>query len=398
MQIFEENYAQSLAPTAPVPVETQDAVQGVLDEMAERKRDLLFSVLDAMPVALCMKDSDARRIFANAADLAMLGQPDLAAALGKNDLELLPDRLGETSYREDIEVLRTGQPVLRCEREQIGRAGESRHVLLTKLPLRDDAQKIIGLAEMVEDITEFKAIQAEFWQQQKMKSFAAMSSSVAHDFSNLLTPIIGLSEVLLFDAVSGSRQQQFLDKILASAYKAKTLLKQLRMFSHLHETQKLPVDLVATVKEVCDAQKTSLPPTVTLHTTYSVSSVVIQADAAHIFQMVSNLLTNALESIDSEGGKIVVAIDRVADVGEQAEPRQWLRLKISDTGQGMDEMALREIFEPFAGTRRSIGSGLGLAIVRGVVQNLGGTISVESEPGHGSTFTILLPPPETPSQ
>ncbi len=355
---------------------------------------LLRAALDAMPIAFHIKDTHARRIFANMADLALLGLQDASAVLGRTDCELLADVAGNASYLEDLDVLRTGQPVLQRKSEHVGCTGEHRCLLITKLPLHDSNRQIVGLIGVVEDVTEFESRQVEFWQKQKMKSFASMSSSVAHDFSNLLTPIIGLSEVLLTDASNGSRQQQFLDKILASAYKAKTLLKQLRMFSRLHETQKLPVDVVGTVTDVCNVHYASLPPAVTLHTTYSVPSAVIQADPNQIYQMISNLLDNALQAIGDGVGEIFVVVDQVADVDGQAEPRQWLRLKISDNGQGMDETALRDVFEPFAGARRTIGSGLGLAIVRGVVQNLGGAISVESELGHGSTFTILLPAPE----
>jgi signal transduction histidine kinase len=371
-------------------------VQDPLVGLAEYERTLLYAALDAMPVALHIKDVDACRIFANAADLKLIGQHDPGVVLGKSDLELLPDGLGAISYHEDLEVLRTGEPVLRREQEYVGQAGDHRQVLLSKLPLRDDGQRIIALAGVIEDITVYKALQVDLCQQQKMESFAAMSSSVAHDFGNLLSPIIGLGEVLLMEASGGSRQQQFLGKILNTAYKANTLLKQLRLFSRLHEAQIQPVDLVDTVTEACNVQRMSLAPTITLRTVCTLSSATIQADPIHLFQMVSNLLTNALQSIDAAEGEILVVVDQVADIGEQADPRQWLRLKVSDTGQAIDKEALQDLFEPFSGARRSIGSGLRLAIVRGVVQNLRGSISVDSKPGHGTTFTILLPAPEAP--
>lgn len=271
----------------------------------------------------------------------------------------------------------------------VNHRGEHRYILLSKTPLRNRNQEIIGLVGVAEDITERKRLQAQLWEAQRMESLGAVAATVAHDFYNLLTPIIGLSEVLLAEAPPDSRQRKYLEKILSASYKARNLLRQMQTFSRLQEADVRTVDLVAIVAEACDIHRSSLPPNIALHVHLEVAGVRLQADPTQLHQAIMNLLVNAQQAIGENAGEITVIVG--CDTAPSAYRQPQAYVKVRDTGHGMDAATRQRIFEPFFTTKRGSGSGLGLAIVQRVVRSLGGSIEVESEPGKGATFTIILP-------
>lgn len=355
----------------------------------EQERILLRTMIDALPLALYVKDKQARKIVTNAADLRFLGFEDPAEVLGKTDLDLFSDGCGYACYLEDLEVLRTGQPVIQREAEMVNHRGEHRYILLSKTPLRNRNQEIIGLVGVTEDITERKRLEAQLWEAQRMESLGAVAAIVAHDFYNLLTPIIGLSEVLFTEAPPDSRQRKYLEKILSASYKARNLLRQMQTFSRLQEADVRTVDLVAIVAEACDIHRSSLPPNIALHVHLEVAGVRLQADPTQLHQAIMNLLVNAQQAIGENAGEITVIVG--CDTAPSAYRQPQAYVKVRDTGHGMDAATRQRIFEPFFTTKRGSGSGLGLAIVQRVVRSLGGSIEVESEPGKGATFTLILP-------
>jgi signal transduction histidine kinase len=309
--------------------------------------------------------------------------------LGKTDLDLFNEGCGYACYLEDLEVLRTGQPVIQREAKMVNHRGEHRHILLSKTPLRNRNQEIIGLVGVTEDITERKRLEAQLWEAQRMESLGAVAAVVAHDFYNLLTPIIGLSEVLFAEAPPDSKQRKYLEKILSASYKARNLLRQMQTFSRLQEADARSVDLVAIVAEACDIHRSSLPPNIALRVHLEMTGAKLQADPTQLHQAIMNLLVNAQQAIGENVGEITVIVGCDADPSAYRQPQAYV--KVSDTGQGMDAATRQRIFEPFFTTKRGSGSGLGLAIVQRVVRSLGGSIEVESEPGKGATFTLILP-------
>uniref|UniRef100_A0A7C1FW67 histidine kinase n=1 Tax=Caldilinea aerophila TaxID=133453 RepID=A0A7C1FW67_9CHLR len=355
----------------------------------EEERILLRTVIDALPLALYVKDRQARKILTNSTDLLFLGVNDPAEVLGKTDLELFNDVCGYTCYLEDLEVLRTGQPVIQREAEMVNSRGEHRHILLSKTPLRNRNQEIIGLVGVTEDITERKRLETQLYEAQKMESLGAIAATVAHDFYNLLTPIIGLSEVLFAEAPPNSRQRKYLEQILSASYKARNLLKQMQTFSRLQEADARKVDLVNIVAEACDIHRSALPPHITLYVHLKLASATLHADPTQLHQAIMNLLVNAQQAIGESVGEITVIVGCEAAQSAYRQPHAYV--KVIDTGQGIDAATRKRIFEPFFTTKRGSGSGLGLAIVQRVVRSLGGSIEVESEPGKGATFTVILP-------
>lgn len=380
---------QSGNPVRMIGIQIDITEQKQIAASLEHERILLRTVIDALPLALYVKDAEARKVLTNVADLVFLDEPDPGKVLGKTDYELFPDESGQSCYREDLEVLRTGKPVIQRETEFTSKSGTRRQILLSKTPLRNRDQEIIGLVGITEDITELKRLEAQLWESRRLEAIGALTANIGHDFNNLLTPIIGLSEVLYADAAPDSHQRQYLSKILTAAYKAKDLLNQMRVFSRLHKAEVQSVNLLATVAEACDIQSALLPPTIKLNLTFAVSSATIEADPTQLYQMIMNLLINAHQAIEDKPGEISVIVNPLA--AAEDEPPHGVTLKVIDTGKGMDEATRERIFEPFFTTKRDSGGGLGLAIVHGVVQNLGGSISVESQLEQGSVFTVHLP-------
>lgn len=380
---------QSGKPVRMIGIQIDITEQKQIAASLEHERILLRTMIDALPLALYVKDAEARKVLTNITDLVFLDEPDPGKVLGKTDYDLFPDESGQTCYYEDLEVLRTGRPVIQRETEFTNQSGTRRRILLSKTPLRNRDQEIIGLVGITEDITELKRLEAQLWESRRLETIGALTSNIGHDFNNLLTPIIGLSEVLYANAAPDSPQRQYLSKILTAAYKAKDLLNQMRVFSRLHKAEVQSVNLLATVAEACDIQSALLPPTIKLNMTFAVSSAMIEADPTQLHQMIMNLLVNAHQAIEDKPGEISVIVTPLT--ATEGELSCGVTLKVIDTGQGMDEATKMRIFEPFFTTKRESGGGLGLAIVHGVVQNLGGSISVESQPEQGSVFTVHLP-------
>lgn len=254
------------------------------------------------------------------------------------------------------------------------------------------------------DLTGQKRMEEQLAQSQKMEAVGTLSGGIAHDFNNILSAILGYTELLQMEAPRGSRMEKDLGQILKAADRAKALVQQILTFSRQAKRVQQSLQMGSIVKEAMKMLRASLPATIDIQ--YRVlSDAHILADPTQVHQVVMNLCTNAALAMRAEGGCLEVTLDELRP-GEAEAPampagRQGscLRLTVRDTGCGMSPEVQQRIFEPFFTTRpQGEGTGLGLSVVHGIVKSLGGTISVHSEPGRGSTFHVLLPalPPGEP--
>jgi CheY-like chemotaxis protein len=210
--------------------------------------------------------------------------------------------------------------------------------------------------------------------------------------------MLGYTELACFKTEAGSPCSKELDQVLKAGGRAKKLVQQILSFSRQKEQEKRPILIAPIIKEAITLLRASLPATIQISQDVHSDAGAAVADSTEIHQLVMNLCTNAAHAMSESGGVLSVTLERVYLDEETAarivdlNPGSYLRLAVSDTGEGMNQETQSRIFDPFFTTKeRGEGTGMGLAVVHSIVKRHGGAISVYSEPGHGSTFRIYLP-------
>jgi two-component system cell cycle sensor histidine kinase/response regulator CckA len=229
-----------------------------------------------------------------------------------------------------------------------------------------------------------------------MDSIGQLAGGVAHDFNNILTAILGFSEILLDDAPAGSDSRLDLEAIQKAAQHGASLSRQLLAFSRRQMLDSKVLDL----GEVVHDFERMIGRVLGEHIRWSAHTDAdlwhVKADRGQLEQVLMNLAVNARDAMP-EGGTLTIetrnaTIARGTPDRSQAVPGAYVRFSVRDTGAGMDADTQARIFEPFFTTKApGRGTGLGLATVYGIVKQSGGVIDVESEPGQGSTFHVFLP-------
>jgi signal transduction histidine kinase len=246
------------------------------------------------------------------------------------------------------------------------------------------------------DVTELRALEAQFRHAQKLESLGKLAGGVAHDFNNLLTIIRGYSSQLL-ERTENTDDAYIGLEIQRAAERGAALTKQLLTFSRRQSAQMQLLDLNPIVAEDERMLRRLIGKKIELITELEPSLGLVCADAGHMHQVLLNLAVNARDAMPS-GGKLIIALSNV-DIGETrpgrlaaVEPGPYVRLTVGDNGVGMSADVQEHLFEPFFTTKEANeGTGLGLSTVYGIVRQSGGHITVETEPNKGTTFEILLP-------
>ena len=224
-----------------------------------------------------------------------------------------------------------------------------------------------------------RAAERRAQQLQKLEALGRMAGGVAHDFNNVMTVVVGMTELARQTAPRGDVQRGHLDQVLLAAERGRDLVKNLMAFARRQPTQPQRLDLAAAVQASLPLLRKLLKSSVTLST--DLQAAAIHADPMQVEQVLMNLVVNANDAMPQGGSlKLSCSVE---------EP--WARLEVADDGVGMDEEALSRLFEPFFSTKGEKGTGLGLATVDGIVQQLGGRIDVLSALSQGSRFILRLP-------
>jgi signal transduction histidine kinase/HAMP domain-containing protein/ActR/RegA family two-component response regulator len=252
----------------------------------------------------------------------------------------------------------------------------------------------------VEDITERLNLEGQLRQSQKMESVGQLAAGVAHDFNNMLTIIQGHSSALLAKPILPSDVLDPLQAIYFAAERAAGLTRQLLMFSRKNVIQPDLLDLREVVGNMTRMLGRLLGETIKLEFVPPSELPAMEGDTGMIEQVIMNLSVNARDAMP-RGGRLIISIDTVTidDDYERshadAHAGRFVRLRVTDTGIGMDAATLRRIFEPFFTTKDiGKGTGLGLATVYGIVKQHEGWLEVNSEPNKGATFDVFFPASE----
>ncbi|MBM3779255.1 MAG: PAS domain S-box protein [Acidimicrobiia bacterium] len=226
----------------------------------------------------------------------------------------------------------------------------------------------------------------ELRQAQKMEAVGRLAGGVAHDFNNLLTAIRGYAELLVYDLPEGDPKKEDAAEIVKAADSAGSLTRQLLAFSRKQILAPQIVSIETIVRGMQKMLTRLIGEDIALSVTSEGQLARVKADPGQIEQVILNLAVNARDAMPT-GGELAI---RLANVTEEGAAR--VLLEVRDTGMGMDAETISHIFEPFYTTKEAgAGTGLGLATVLGIVEQSGGTITVDSEPGRGTCFRILFP-------
>ncbi len=262
--------------------------------------------------------------------------------------------------------------------------------------IRDGAGRLRGFSKVLRDETERRRANEVVLQRQKLQSVGLLAGGIAHDFNNILTGITGNASLIMDEVPPGlaSRARQ----ILSSAERAAHLTRQLLAYSGRGQFVVQEVDISEAVNAASGLVQFSIPKSVQLALAVETRLPCIEIDPNQLQQIIMNLVINAGEAIgEGNAGKITVATgmsdmdDPFVDaVGQEVAPGRYVWIEVRDTGSGIAEENKSRIFDPFF-TTKFTGRGLGLAAVAGIIRAQRGAITVDSEPGRGSTFRVYLP-------
>jgi two-component system, cell cycle sensor histidine kinase and response regulator CckA len=265
-------------------------------------------------------------------------------------------------------------------------------------PVFDDQGTIVNFVAIKRDITAQLKLEAQYLQAQKMESVGRLTGGVAHDFNNILAVIIGYAEMALDKTEPGQKVHADLERIHEAALRSADIIRQLLAFSRKQTIAPRILDLNQMVAGMLNMLRRLIGEDINLIWLPQPDLPAVKMDPVQIDQILANLCVNSRDAIDG-AGKITIRTERAlvnetfcaANAG--MVPGEYIILSVADNGCGMNKEMLDKIYEPFFTTKGQLGTGLGLATVYGIVKQNDGCITVVSEPGKGTTFSIYLPVP-----
>jgi signal transduction histidine kinase/CheY-like chemotaxis protein len=261
------------------------------------------------------------------------------------------------------------------------------------MELLEISARMVGLA------IEHDRMSAQLREATKAEAIGALAGGIAHDFNNLLAAVMGNAELALLSLPEESDARSNLDTIVSTCEAASDLCKQMLAYAGRGSSSKEAFDCNLLVKELGELMKAALSKKVSMSFETHDSPLGVFGDQSHLRQVFMNLMTNASDAIGNEAGRIIVGTRALSlgpgeveqvDSHPRLKPGNYIHVWVGDTGEGMGPETKAKIFDPFF-TTKNTGHGLGLAAVLGIVKSHKGEVSVESELGAGTTFSVWLP-------
>ena len=351
------------------------------------------------------------RTFDSIADIVTIQNPDLRIIMAKKAARdalriSFNEIIGQPGYAVFMQRDKPSKksPEYRAVHErksfsdEMELAKNGKRYLISASPIFNSSGGIKGIIHIARDITDQRKLEDQLRQAQKMEAIGTLAGGIAHDFNNILGAVLGFTELALLDAEENTSIHESLREIRTAGRRAKELVAQMLAFSRQRESSRNPVIIAPIIKEALKLLRCSLPSTIRIIENIDTDAAKVMADPAQLHQIIMNLCTNAYQTMREEGGELVVDLhvissdDQLQTDTEKLPPGKYVVLKVSDTGQGMGKEMIKKVFDPFYTTREvGEGSGLGLSVVHGIIKSYKGGISIESDPGKGSLFSIYFP-------
>lgn len=374
-----------------------DRTGGAQTEDALRVAEIRFSRLfNQTPFAVASLDSEGRIVSTNAPFTRVF-----ALAAAERSVDMLP-LAGLVSEEQEPAIKRAIVDAIdrRSEIEPID-ANLSAHpdqaVRLYFTGSESEEGKPDRVIVHALDMTEQRKLEAQFAQGQKMQAVGQLAGGVAHDFNNVLTAIIGFSDLLLLKHKPSDPSFNDIMSIKQSANRAAALVRQLLAFSRRQTLRPQVLELSTHIDDLTVLLKRLIGEKIALDVSHEPGLWVVRADLVQIEQVVINLVVNARDAMP-EGGEIHLRTRNVTEAEAETftyrgmPPADYVLIEVEDAGIGMSEETMGKIFEPFFSTKElGKGTGLGLSMVYGIIKQTGGFIYADSALGQGTTFRIFLP-------
>ena len=411
-----------------------DALERVCRTEAQQR-----ALLDGMTDFAWLKDQEGRFIAVNQSFAEVNGRA-VEDMVGRTDYDVFERERADRNRAEDASVMASGA-ALRLEQELVCGTGLRIWVEKIKVPFRDEQGRVAGTVGIARDVThrrelerlrqrtqedlealvrertamlqraaedlesrleqlhraeeERRRLEEQFRQAQKMEAVGRLAGGVAHDFNNLLTVILGSAKDLARRSGGDAEARELAEEVLEAGQRAAALTRQLLAFSRQQALSPREIDVNEIVRGLEKMLRRLIGADIEIVTRLEDGLGPVLADPGQIEQVVMNLVVNARDAMP-RGGRLTLQtreVERASEAdGVQGGLRPHVLVAVSDTGHGMEPQVLEHVFEPFFTTKeRGKGTGLGLATVFGIVKQSGGTVSVRSAPGAGTTFEVYLP-------
>ena len=272
------------------------------------------------------------------------------------------------------------------------------HVIID--PIIDPSGELVGFAKITRDLTERRQAEKELertrqalFQAQKLEAIGQLTGGVAHDFNNLLTVILASLDMLLKRASDDPQMKSMMTNALQAAQRGASITQRMLAFARKQDLRTEPVDVPDLVRGLADILRQSIDTSYEIETRFPLSLPKAYTDANQLETALLNLVVNARDAMPG-GGRITIAATEETKVEKRLDltPGRYVKLEITDQGEGMDEETLARAVDPFFTTKGvGKGTGLGLSMVQGLMEQSGGKLVLKSDPGKGTTVELWLP-------
>ncbi len=362
----------------------------------QEERSRLATTVDQAAESIVMTATDGTIVYVNPAFERISGYSK-EEAIGQNP-RILKSGEHDDSFYKNLWTTITSGSVWTGRFVNKKKDGTLIHEQSTISPVRDSDGNIVNFVAIARDVTKEELLQQQLLQAQKMEAIGTLAGGIAHDFNNILFAIIGNTELAMDEIPEGNPAHHDLQQVMNASTRAAEMVKQILTFSRQGQVERKPLDIIPIVKEVLKFLGATIPPTIEIKGTIEPDQREILGDPTQIYQVLMNLCVNAVHAMKDKGGILTVDLCSVCVDQESSgdhhnvTPGNYLRLTVSDTGQGIRSEILDRIFEPYFTTKNlGEGTGFGLSVVHGIVRSHNGEITVESQPGKGTSFFVYLP-------
>jgi len=377
-------------------------VRRLVEQTANRDAKLQ-ALIHAIPDLVWLKNPEGVYLGCNRAFERFFGTPE-SEIVGKTDYDFVPRDLADFFREKDREAIEAGRTRENIEEVTLKETGQQVVLETLKTPMFDAEGVLIGVLGIGRDITEHTRLLAErtqletqLQQAQKMELMGRFAGGVAHDYNNMLGVILANADLALYGKPLDDPGRKHLEEILRAARHSAERTRQLLAFARQQPADPRLVDLNQAVADLQGVLGRLVGPAIQLLWTPSPDLWPVRMDPTQLDQVLTNLVVNARDAIPGAGRIEVAAENRTLTEGDcarlvEAQPGDHVCLSVSDTGCGMTSEVAARAFEPFFTTKpEGRGTGLGLAMVHGVVKQNRGSILIETAPGQGTRFQVLLP-------
>ncbi len=362
-------------------------VWGLVTDELSMTRERLQAILETAPIVIGVHDLDMTIRYIN----WVAEQADIHQVIGSSPLAWITENDHRATRAAFARVAESAR-VVECPVHDVF----GNEWLMRLAPLIHDGE-VKQVLSCTLDVTEQRRLERQLWQQQKIESLGTLAAGIAHDFNNLLSAIVGNSSLARRWLETGRDPAAFLDNVDLASRKAAELCKQMLCYAGHGQATLSPGDLNAVITDMARLTRAVVRSKITTSYELARELPLIRCNATQLGQVVLNLIGNAAEAIGDAHGTIAISTDTTVVEDRPAHylpkappPGRHVRLRVTDTGCGMDPELVQRIFDPFFSTK-STGHGLGLSAVLGIVSAHDAVIGVGSQRGAGTTITVLFP-------